>query len=123
MPVPRDSFRDLYNAVMTFQTKKRKRAKRERMEHRSIETQSKENRFIDPRLTERRNPDSANIDLASAAEIVDVIAAEDRSVPAAVYSQRAAIARAIEHAEATGLPDPGLTGVPDLDVFLPFNAD
>lgn len=57
--------------------------------------------YVDPRLTERRNPNSANIDLASPAEIVEIIAAEDRSVPAAVYSQRASIARVIAQAEAT----------------------
>ena len=55
--------------------------------------------FIDPRLTERRNPRSADIDLASAAEIVDLMNAEDRSVPEAVATQRAEIARAIELAE------------------------
>lgn len=53
------------------------------------------------RLTERRNPRTAQIDLASPLEIVDLIAAEDSSVPAAVYSQREQIARAIAEAEAT----------------------
>ena len=57
--------------------------------------------FIDPRLTERRNPRSADIDLATPLEIVDLINAEDRSVPDAVASQREAIARAIEQAEST----------------------
>ena len=57
--------------------------------------------FIDPRLTERRNPRTANIDLASPLEIVDLINAEDRTVPDAVASQREAIARAVEQAEAT----------------------
>jgi N-acetylmuramic acid 6-phosphate etherase len=57
--------------------------------------------FIDPRLTERRNPRSADIDLASPLEIVDLINAEDQTVPAAVASQREAIARAVEEAEAT----------------------
>ena len=57
--------------------------------------------FIDPRLTERRNPRTADIDLASPLEIVDLINNEDRSVPAAVASQREAIARAIAEAEAT----------------------
>ena len=37
--------------------------------------------FIDPRLTERRNPRTAAIDLASPLEIVDLINAEDRTVP------------------------------------------
>ena len=57
--------------------------------------------FIDPRLTERRNPRSADIDLATPLEIVDLINAEDRSVPDAVASQREAIARAVEQAEST----------------------
>ena len=57
--------------------------------------------FIDPRLTERRNPRTAEIDLASPLEIVDLINAEDRTVPEAVATQREAIARAIEQAEAT----------------------
>lgn len=57
--------------------------------------------FIDPRLTERRNPRSADIDLASPLEIVDLINTEDSTVPRAVASQRNAIARAIERAEAT----------------------
>jgi N-acetylmuramic acid 6-phosphate etherase len=57
--------------------------------------------FIDPRLTERRNPRTADIDLASPLEIVDLINAEDQTVPAAVASQREAIARAIDEAEAT----------------------
>ena len=55
--------------------------------------------FLDSRLTERRNPRTANIDLASAAEIVDLMNAEDRSVPEAVATQRGEIARAIELAE------------------------
>ena len=40
--------------------------------------------FIDPRLTERRNPRSADIDLASPLEIVDLLNAEDHAVPDAV---------------------------------------
>lgn len=55
----------------------------------------------DPRITEQRNPRSADIDLASPLEIVEVIAAEDRSIADAVYGQRQAIADAIEEAEAT----------------------
>ena len=58
-------------------------------------------RIVDPRITEKRNPRTANIDLASPLEIVDLIAAEDARVPEAVHSQREAIARAIEEAEAT----------------------
>jgi len=59
------------------------------------------NDFLDSRVTERRNPRSANIDLASPVEIVDLIQAEDATVAAAVHSQREEIARAIEVAEAT----------------------
>ena len=57
-------------------------------------------RIVDPRITEKRNPRTANIDLASPLEIVDLIAAEDARVPEAVRSQREPIARAIEEAEA-----------------------
>ncbi|MDQ6718979.1 MAG: N-acetylmuramic acid 6-phosphate etherase [Gemmatimonadota bacterium] len=57
--------------------------------------------MLDPRETERRNPRTASIDLASPLEIVDLINAEDSSVPAAVASQRDQIARAIEIAEQT----------------------
>ena len=52
--------------------------------------------FIDPRLTERRNPATVGIDVASAAEIVDLLNAEDRSVAAAVYEARDPLARVIE---------------------------
>jgi N-acetylmuramic acid 6-phosphate etherase len=54
---------------------------------------------LDPRITEQRNPRTADIDLASPLEIVDLINAEDRLVPGAVASQREAIAQAIEIAE------------------------
>jgi N-acetylmuramic acid 6-phosphate etherase len=57
--------------------------------------------MLDPRETERRNPRTASIDLASPLEIVDLINAEDRRVPDAVRTQREQIARAIELAEAT----------------------
>ena len=57
--------------------------------------------FHDPRLTEQRNPRTAQIDLATPIEIVDLINAEDTLVPEAVRSQREEIARAIEVAEAT----------------------
>ncbi len=55
----------------------------------------------DPRITEQRNPRTADIDLAAPLEIVDLIAAEDRLVPAAVYGERAHIAAAIAEAERT----------------------
>ena len=54
---------------------------------------------LDPRITERRNPRTAGIDLASPLEIVDLLAAEDRLVPTAVAAEREHIARAIEIAE------------------------
>jgi N-acetylmuramic acid 6-phosphate etherase len=55
--------------------------------------------MIDPRATERRNPRTASIDLATPLEIVDVINAEDRMVPDAVSTQREQIAAAITIAE------------------------
>jgi N-acetylmuramic acid 6-phosphate etherase len=57
--------------------------------------------MLDPRETERRNPRTVSIDLASPLEIVDMINAEDHRVPDAVATQREQIARAIELAEAT----------------------
>jgi N-acetylmuramic acid 6-phosphate etherase len=57
--------------------------------------------FVDQRLTERRNPRTVEIDLATPLEIVDLISAEDRTAIAAVASQRHQIARAIELAEAS----------------------
>ncbi|HUF36403.1 MAG TPA: N-acetylmuramic acid 6-phosphate etherase [Gemmatimonadales bacterium] len=56
--------------------------------------------YLDPRLTERRNPRSAIIDTASALEIVDLIGAEDASVPPAVAAARVDIARAVDLVEA-----------------------
>ncbi len=56
--------------------------------------------MLDPRVTERRNPRSADIDLASALEIVDLMNAEDRTVADAVATQREAIARTITLVEA-----------------------
>ena len=53
----------------------------------------------DARLTERRNPRTAGIDLASPLEIVNLMSAEDRTVADAVAAQRTQIARAIELAE------------------------
>ncbi|MDQ3136402.1 MAG: N-acetylmuramic acid 6-phosphate etherase [Gemmatimonadota bacterium] len=54
----------------------------------------------DPRLTERRNPLTSTIDTATALEIVDLVGAEDATVPAAVAGARAEIARAIDLIEA-----------------------
>src|SRR3954464_5043819 len=56
--------------------------------------------FLDSRLTERRNPNTTAIDLASPLQIVDIINDEDSRIPAAVRSQREPIAKAIEMAEA-----------------------
>ncbi|MFI5233851.1 MAG: N-acetylmuramic acid 6-phosphate etherase [Gemmatimonadales bacterium] len=50
-------------------------------------------------LTEQRNPKTAEIDLASALAIVDLINAEDRTVAAAVHAQRAPIAAALTAVE------------------------
>jgi N-acetylmuramic acid 6-phosphate etherase len=52
--------------------------------------------LFDPRLTEHRNPRTAEIDLACPLEIVDLINAEDRSLPDVVRAEREQIARAIE---------------------------
>jgi N-acetylmuramic acid 6-phosphate etherase len=52
--------------------------------------------YRDPRRTEQRNPRTARIDVASSLEIVDLINAEDRTVPEAVARCREAIARAID---------------------------
>jgi len=50
-------------------------------------------------LTERRNPKTSEIDLASPLEIVDLMNAEDRTVADAVAREREPIARALEMAE------------------------
>lgn len=52
--------------------------------------------FIDPRLTEQRNPRSAGIDVASSLEIVDLMNAEDRTVPQVVHTRLGEIARVID---------------------------
>jgi N-acetylmuramic acid 6-phosphate etherase len=56
--------------------------------------------FLDPRLTERRNPRTTEIDRASSLEIVDLLGAEDATVPAAVARCREEIARTIDLIEA-----------------------
>jgi N-acetylmuramic acid 6-phosphate etherase len=55
----------------------------------------------DPRVTEQRNPRTAEIDLAAPLKIVDIISAEDQRIAKVVHGQRRAIARAIQEAEAT----------------------
>src|SRR2546428_651363 len=52
--------------------------------------------YLDPRLTEHRNPRTERIDVASPLEIVDLINGEDATVAAAVHREREAVARAIE---------------------------
>lgn len=56
---------------------------------------------IDPRVTERRNPRTQQIDLADPIGIVDLMLAEDDTVPRAVATQRQQIADAIAAAEQT----------------------
>lgn len=55
---------------------------------------------LDPRVTERRNPRTVDIDLASPEAIVDLMHAEDRGVADAVATQRDVIARTIAAVEA-----------------------
>ena len=57
--------------------------------------------MLDPRITEHRNPRTAEIDLASHEEIVAIMNAEDSRVPAAVATQSAQIAQAMQIAEET----------------------
>jgi N-acetylmuramic acid 6-phosphate etherase len=54
---------------------------------------------LDLRLTEQRNPATAEIDRLSPLEIVDAINEEDQKVAPAVQAERGAVARAIELAE------------------------
>jgi N-acetylmuramic acid 6-phosphate etherase len=55
---------------------------------------------VDIRITEQRNPRTADIDLASPVEIVDLMNFEDFGVAAAVATQREQIARGIELVES-----------------------
>jgi len=52
--------------------------------------------FVDPRLTERRNPRTGDLDLASPLDIVDRLNVEDREVPAAVRRAREDLAAVID---------------------------
>jgi N-acetylmuramic acid 6-phosphate etherase len=52
--------------------------------------------FIDPRLTEQRNPKTVGIDVASSGEIVDLMHDEDRTVADAVYAAREELVRTID---------------------------
>jgi N-acetylmuramic acid 6-phosphate etherase len=56
--------------------------------------------FLDGRLTERRNPRTSAIDVASPQEIVELISAEDAGVPGAVATARAELAAVIALVEA-----------------------
>ena len=56
--------------------------------------------YRDPRLTERRNPRTQNIDVATPRDIVELLSAEDALVPAAVAAEAERIAVIIELAEA-----------------------
>ena len=58
-------------------------------------------RVSDPRVTERRNPRTQQIDVAEPLGIVDLMLAEDETVPGAVATQREHIADAISAAEST----------------------
>src|SRR5260370_41486516 len=78
---PRDFLHDLYNAGMTSQPKKYRRAARPLAEH---------------RLTEKRNAASRNLDRMTAAKIVRLMNREDRRVALAVGREIPAIARAGE---------------------------
>ena len=55
---------------------------------------------LDTRLTEQRNPHTAEIDRLSSLEIVDVINAEDHRVAPAVQAERHSLARVIDMVEA-----------------------
>lgn len=55
----------------------------------------------DSRLTEQRNPRSRHIDRMTSLEIVELMNAEDRTVPEAVGREAEAIARAVDLAEET----------------------
>ncbi len=52
--------------------------------------------FMDHRLTEQRNPKTVGIDIASSAEIEDLLHAEDVTVVDVVYTAREALARTID---------------------------
>ncbi len=54
----------------------------------------------DPRTTERRNPRTADIDLASARDIVDMMNREDATVAGVVAGEAREIARAVDTAAA-----------------------
>jgi N-acetylmuramic acid 6-phosphate etherase len=55
---------------------------------------------LDPRVTERRNPRTVDIDLATPEQIVALMLADDRLVADAVASQASVIAQVMAHVEA-----------------------
>ena len=57
---------------------------------------AKNHDFVDLRLTQHRNPRTVDIDAASSVEIVDLLYDEDRTVAAAVYEARDAMALTID---------------------------
>lgn len=65
----------------------------------SIKIVSAPTPVLDPRITERRNPRTVDIDLATPEVIVDLMNAEDRGVADAVATQREPIARTIAAVE------------------------
>lgn len=79
--MPRDFLHDLYNAGMTSQPKKSKRAGRV---------------VTDPRRTEQRNAASRKLDRMTAREIVRLMNREDRGVAKAVGRELPAVARAVD---------------------------
>src|SRR5260370_4458826 len=56
--------------------------------------------YLDPRLTEQRNPRTQRIDVAATLEIVELINDEDAPVPAAVRAGRTSIVQPIDLAVA-----------------------
>src|SRR5690349_8625270 len=56
--------------------------------------------FLDPRLTERRNPATTAIDVASSLEIVDLLNAEDQKIAGVVHGARQELARTIDRVVA-----------------------
>jgi N-acetylmuramic acid 6-phosphate etherase len=59
-----------------------------------------DSRVADSRVTERRNPRTVDIDLATPLGIVEMMSAEDRTVANTVAAQLPSIATAVEYAEA-----------------------
>jgi N-acetylmuramic acid 6-phosphate etherase len=56
--------------------------------------------FLDHRLTERRNPRTVGLDVATPLELVDLLNAEDQTVPTAVHAVRGVVAAVMERIAA-----------------------